>query len=199
MSLRQRCGVGFYLTRVRRKKQGTVIHEAARNGTKKETQTRLVPFSCGFVDKLLRRRSKYADGVLTLLISQRASVPALKLRSLLALKFRSLPARRAVAADGLTQKPQHRLPVLGDQFHPGPLAHLREVDAAEEEARHEVAEAITDVAVAQGLDHFGVPLRAVGGSPGVSGLRGGLLNRHLQGRVRHHEGREVQPVFRTRA
>ncbi len=62
-------------------------------------------------------------------------------------------------AQGFFCKAQNRATVFEDQFQPGALVHLWEVDAAEEQTRNQMTEAISERRVADRIDRFGVSFR----------------------------------------
>src|ERR1041385_5243480 len=116
----------------------------------------------------------------------------------LAPKSRSPLSRHAVGAYGLSGQPVDRAPVLEDDSRPRALAHLRKVDAAEEEAHDEMNQAVVERLIADSIERLLVSFGAVGGGPGTFKLLLRLRYGHLQGRVRHLIGRELQPVLRSR-
>src|ERR1043166_2846610 len=116
----------------------------------------------------------------------------------LAPKSRSPLSRHAVGAYGLSSQSVDRAPVLEDDSRPRALAHLREVDAAEEEAHDEVNQAVVELPATNRVDRPPVGLRAIGGGPSALQLFLRLRYGHLQGRVRQPVGRELQPVPRPR-
>src|ERR1043166_8711714 len=116
----------------------------------------------------------------------------------LAPKSRSPLSRHAVGAYSLSSQPVDRAPVLEDDSRPRALAHLREVDAAEEEAHDEVNQAVVERLIADSVERPLVSFGAVGGGPGTIKLLLRLRYGQLEGRVPHLMGREPQPVLRSR-
>src|SRR5262245_27638948 len=80
---------------------------------------------------------------------------------------RPLLPRPAPRAERFRYQLEDRPPVVRDHFHPGPPAHLREVDPAKAQTRDEDADAITQRFVMKRVDSPGDGLRAIGAGPPV--------------------------------
>ena len=64
-------------------------------------------------------------------------------------------------SDAFAREAQYWAAVVEQEFKPCPLAHLREIDAAEKEPGDEMADPRVDRSVADGVDRFPIAFGAV--------------------------------------